>query len=671
MFYSLKFFQRFIFIPCLALILLELSNPETVNLNPQSLAFLSVKGSPQADNLSAFTLGDGPWISTKILPGMWRNITHSCNPYSGRCSCLQEWGVHLDECNGKTSFKSVVIEVDGWMTDWPYLPGLHRCQRSVCDVRHGHTSDSRTHARLFSVTNAEFERANANGSIMVVVAMESRSRIPLHGTLEFKHFFDIGVSYHNNLDIQVSYNNYLPTDFTNPGVPFDQKRNSLAFMHSNCRSAYRNELFDSISRLIPVDAVGSCKKNVDLSTILPQCTGLPRSGDTVWLESECILHHYKFYLAIENSRDEDYVTEMLYQGLRSGSVPIYLGAPNVRDYLPHPDSILLIEDFDSLEALVDYIKRASLDEKLYAKHMAWKSMKLPDQFMDRVVTRPVDSIFCKTCDLIATKYGDGVGPITSAKGDKLIIPWCIVYSLRANSGAIVRKWHPQITQSESKLQTYVLSVKGADDRQEFMRGQLTSAHLQADLVLAYDANVLDLDTIACWRPQSTLDSRLKRDFMGPKLISSAMKYFLAVWDMWQQGLDVALILEDDAELAPTFTPEITAALLEAPPFWDMIVVGTCGDMHAFESQRVSQRLFQPPFPEFPTRCGHAILWSYSGAKKILASLPIIFEFDTHTNAAAGKGGWSAFWMEPALSYQRKSLTSLLQVERDELNFKVT
>lgn len=198
---------------------------------------------------------------------------------------------------------------------------------------------------------------------------------------------------------------------------------------------------------------------------MPQCSDLPRSSDTVWSESECLLHHYKFYLAIENSRDEDYVTEKLYQGLRAGSVPIYFGAPNVRDFLPHPDSALLIDDFDSIDALVDYVKRASADEHLYAKHMAWKNTQLSYQFMNRVATKPMDSIFCRTCDMIATKYGNGIGPISGGKGDSLNIPWCIVRSLKPIQDIILKQWHryDDFTQSSLFIQTYVLSVKGAEE----------------------------------------------------------------------------------------------------------------------------------------------------------------------------------------------------------------
>jgi GR25 family glycosyltransferase involved in LPS biosynthesis len=102
----------------------------------------------------------------------------------------------------------------------------------------------------------------------------------------------------------------------------------------------------------------------------------------------------------------------------------------------------------------------------------------------------------------------------------------------------------------------------------------------------------------------------------------SISHIIAVWDMWQQDLDVALVFEDDAELSASFSDDLAATLQEAPFDWDMIIVGFCFNFHANdESQRVSQHLFRPPFRDRSTRCAHAIFWSYSGAKKLLSSLP--------------------------------------------------
>jgi hypothetical protein len=123
----------------------------------------------------------------------------------------------------------------------------------------------------------------------------------------------------------------------------------------------------------------------------------------------------------------DNATEKLYQGLRAGSVPIYLGAPNIRNFLPHPDSALLIEDFDNVEALIDYVKRAVADEQLYAKHMVWKSTQISHAFMSRVVSKQMDSIFCRTCDLIAKSMEMVLGQLWEEKEMDYFYPGASLY----------------------------------------------------------------------------------------------------------------------------------------------------------------------------------------------------------------------------------------------------
>ena len=54
---------------------------------------------------------------------------------------------------------------------------------------------------------------------------------------------------------------------------------------------------------------------------------------------------YKFTLAFENAVAEDYVTEKLYHPLVAGSVPVYLGAPNVGQLVPASDCYIDVNDF--------------------------------------------------------------------------------------------------------------------------------------------------------------------------------------------------------------------------------------------------------------------------------------------------------------------------------------
>lgn len=39
-----------------------------------------------------------------------------------------------------------------------------------------------------------------------------------------------------------------------------------------------------------------------------------------------------------------------------GAIPIYWGAPNVNDFLPHPDAIVRVSDFGSTKELAEYLQ---------------------------------------------------------------------------------------------------------------------------------------------------------------------------------------------------------------------------------------------------------------------------------------------------------------------------
>lgn len=45
-------------------------------------------------------------------------------------------------------------------------------------------------------------------------------------------------------------------------------------------------------------------------------------------------------------------------------MPIYLGSPNVYDFLPDDNAIINVDHFSSVKELADYIQRASEDEKV-------------------------------------------------------------------------------------------------------------------------------------------------------------------------------------------------------------------------------------------------------------------------------------------------------------------
>jgi glycoprotein 3-alpha-L-fucosyltransferase len=68
------------------------------------------------------------------------------------------------------------------------------------------------------------------------------------------------------------------------------------------------------------------------------------------------IHTYMFYLAFENSQHTDYATEKFYHALEAGAVPVVIGAPNIQDFAPSPNSFLYLERFEDVSKVAPQMK---------------------------------------------------------------------------------------------------------------------------------------------------------------------------------------------------------------------------------------------------------------------------------------------------------------------------
>jgi hypothetical protein len=67
-----------------------------------------------------------------------------------------------------------------------------------------------------------------------------------------------------------------------------------------------------------------------------------------------ILRQYKFCLAFENSQEEDYVTEKLWQCIAHGGLTVILGPPNGMEYAPGGrDSILYVPSLETIPSVAE------------------------------------------------------------------------------------------------------------------------------------------------------------------------------------------------------------------------------------------------------------------------------------------------------------------------------
>lgn len=106
-------------------------------------------------------------------------------------------------------------------------------------------------------------------------------------------------------------------------------------------------------------------------------------------EKLSVMRGYKYALCLENCQFEGYITEKIFDALNAGIVPIYLGAPDIKKYLPD-DIYIDMNAFSSTEALLDRLENINAIE--YAKYKD----RINDYLGSREYSQFKDEKFIKT-----------------------------------------------------------------------------------------------------------------------------------------------------------------------------------------------------------------------------------------------------------------------------------
>ena len=142
----------------------------------------------------------------------------------------------------------------------------------------------------------------------------------------------------------------------------------VLYVQSDCDTPLdRDNYIRNLMKYVSVDSYGACLQNKQLP---PSMTNPMES-----MNSNEFLHfiaRYKFTIAFENAICEDYITEKLWRSLVVGSVPIYLGSPSVKDWLPNPNSAILVSDFQSPGNLSKFILELNADDGKYSTFLSHK-----------------------------------------------------------------------------------------------------------------------------------------------------------------------------------------------------------------------------------------------------------------------------------------------------------
>ena len=172
----------------------------------------------------------------------------------------------------------------------------------------------------------------------------------------------------------------------------------VSFLARHCQSRNNREqvVKDLMSAGIRVDSMSHCMHNYDKPF---------KEKGTKWIPYKIkLLRGWKFHAAFENGNVRDYVTEKVYTTLAAGTVPIYMGASNIDEFVPK-GSIIRVDSFENTAALAKHIHECLRNETLYQSYHEWRDRPLNSEFVEKFAFTNV-STECRTCRWVyAHKHG--------------------------------------------------------------------------------------------------------------------------------------------------------------------------------------------------------------------------------------------------------------------------
>ena len=224
-----------------------------------------------------------------------------------------------------------------------------------------------------------------SGVIKVGMSMESTANC--RDQFDVISKYDIEFSYRKTSDVFIPYFEFPRFNLLRPVPKWHERHSAVVFVANNCNTrSHRAEFVTLLQKYVQVDSVSGCLHNKDWPQDIPK-------SDKIGL-----LERYKVYIAAENSIDNDYVSEKVYRGLVAGAVPIYLGAPNVEEYIPSNSTIIVPKNFtkNDISILATVVKKIFNDEAEYERWISFKHHNYENWFKKRFSFTQVD-YFCRLC----------------------------------------------------------------------------------------------------------------------------------------------------------------------------------------------------------------------------------------------------------------------------------
>lgn len=141
------------------------------------------------------------------------------------------------------------------------------------------------------------------------------------------------------------------------------KNKHINFIYSNNNAKVRNSYFEYLSKFYKIDSFGKFKNNMGTTGEDRNLSHYKRS-----IKKATIISDYKFTIAFENSRGEDYISEKVWEPLSVNSIPIYYGSDAVFDYF-NKEKIIYVQGRSDFKKSIQLMEEIIKNHELYSYYL--------------------------------------------------------------------------------------------------------------------------------------------------------------------------------------------------------------------------------------------------------------------------------------------------------------
>eukprot|EP00112_Aurelia_sp_Birch-Aquarium-sp1_P006619 Seg1727.1 transcript_id=Seg1727.1/GoldUCD/mRNA.D3Y31 product="Glycoprotein 3-alpha-L-fucosyltransferase A" protein_id=Seg1727.1/GoldUCD/D3Y31 len=269
------------------------------------------------------------------------------------------------------------------MREWYHLPAkdaanfASRCKFSNCEVSYDNSRLKDSDAVIFharDMPDPNFLRKIHRPDTQRWVYFISENPVNTPDRAALNGLFNWTMTYKKESDIWIPYKRseeLLATDAKPKIIDVAAQKNKvpnrkLAFWIVSHCGRYRDQLVHKLQDYISVDVAGGCAGRFKNPS--HDCNKQGRDA--------CVKQtkNYKFYLSLENTFCDQYVTEKYwYNALEHDIVPIVMGGGPYNDpKVAIPGSFINAADFPSVKALADHLKYLDKNDTAYNEYFQWK-----------------------------------------------------------------------------------------------------------------------------------------------------------------------------------------------------------------------------------------------------------------------------------------------------------